>query len=280
MSHSFVAVIVPPDTLDINVKVDELMAPFQENNMGDCPEKYLKFNDVEDDSRKQFETKKTERIRLKDGTLKSPYEDEFKAPVKVPSDPFAKTEYVYPKGSHKVKVLLSESYATFEEYMKDYEGYKERDKKTGRYGYWENPNKKWDWWQIGGRWTAAFAGDDYDPSKDRKNMEVCWLCRGTGKRKDMVSVNGCNGCEGTGIAVKWPTQWAQHEGNVALVKTAIGKVTPFAVVTPEGEWIEKGQMGWWGIVQNEEDEEAWKASVMKIFNKYLDHKVVAVDCHI
>lgn len=28
----------------------------------------------------------------------------------------------------------------------------ERDPETGGYGYWRNPNTKWDWWSIGGRW--------------------------------------------------------------------------------------------------------------------------------
>jgi predicted acetyltransferase len=30
-------------------------------------------------------------------------------------------------------------------------GYVEHE---GKYGYWENPNSKWDWYQIGGRWTG------------------------------------------------------------------------------------------------------------------------------
>lgn len=31
--------------------VSKLLAPFQENNMGDCPKEYLAFNDTEDSSR-------------------------------------------------------------------------------------------------------------------------------------------------------------------------------------------------------------------------------------
>lgn len=52
------------------------------------------------------------------------------------------------------EIPLTEYYPDFETYAKDYEGYSKRDEKTGRYGYWENPNKKWDWWEVGGRWAG------------------------------------------------------------------------------------------------------------------------------
>jgi hypothetical protein len=31
-----------------------------------------------------------------------------------------------------------------------------KDEETGKYGYWENPNAKWDWYQLGGRWAGFF----------------------------------------------------------------------------------------------------------------------------
>lgn len=40
--------------------------------------------------------------------------------------------------------------------MEDWCGFEERDEKTGKYGYWENPHTKWDWYQIGGRWNGFF----------------------------------------------------------------------------------------------------------------------------
>ena len=47
MSHFTVAVIT--ESLD---KVDELLAPYQENNMGNCPKEYLEFYDIEEEYRK------------------------------------------------------------------------------------------------------------------------------------------------------------------------------------------------------------------------------------
>jgi hypothetical protein len=48
----------------------------------------------------------------------------------------------------------------------------------------------WDWWQIGGRWTGTLSG--YDPEKDPCNADPFMRFGG----------------------VKWPTQWARHDGDV------------------------------------------------------------------
>lgn len=42
MSHFTVAVITEKGT---EKEVDKLLAPYQENNMGDCPQEYLEFNE-------------------------------------------------------------------------------------------------------------------------------------------------------------------------------------------------------------------------------------------
>ncbi len=91
---------------------------------------------------------------------------------------------------------------------------------------WNDDTKEssgiWDWYQIGGRWTGYFTG--YDPDKDPENVEECFLCRGTGTRTDgMNGPGGCNGCSGEGRRVKWPTQWADHRGDVQPVSVVLGQ---------------------------------------------------------
>jgi hypothetical protein len=51
-----------------------------------------------------------------------------------------------------------EKYPTFEKYAEEYNGYKVDE--NGRYGYWGNPNAKWDWYQLGGRWTGYFKAKE------------------------------------------------------------------------------------------------------------------------
>jgi len=52
------------------------------------------------------------------------------------------------------EISFKETYATFESFMKEWHGLNGPDEKTGRYGYWSNPNAQWDYWQIGGRWAG------------------------------------------------------------------------------------------------------------------------------
>ena len=105
--------------------------------------------------------------------------------------------------------------------------------------YYEESNRCgfWDWWQIGGRWTGIH--DDYDPARDDRNTESCSICGGTGYRSDPLGVRTrredpsytCNGCEefdsktqkwehgsyGKGRRLKWPTCFAEYEGDVIPV---------------------------------------------------------------
>lgn len=44
-------------------------------------------------------------------------------------------------------------YPTFKQYCEEYHG---SIMHMGEWGYWHNPNAKWDWYQLGGRWTGFF----------------------------------------------------------------------------------------------------------------------------
>lgn len=81
-----------------------------------------------------------------------------------------------------------------------------------------------DWCQIGGRWSGLLDSD-YDPAQDPRNREdKCWLCQGTGKRPDMEVADGCNGCQGKGWKVKWPTQWVDVPGNYMLAAELLDRI--------------------------------------------------------
>jgi hypothetical protein len=172
---------------------------------------------------------------------------------------------------------------------------------TGRVMSAYNPDSKWDWFQVGGRWTGYYS--DYDPSTDPKNIEECHLCNGTGMREGWAWMDedgvhykddwakeckGCNGCKGTGKSVTWPTQWENSQKDVMPASAVLSMMNKeedpkgalFAILTPEGEWIESGSMGWWGMVTDEKDENEWEDSFKKILEKYSDHMGVVVDCHI
>lgn len=132
---------------------EKQLAPYQENNMENCPVEFLKFHDKESECSKEYQTESVERVKMLDGRLLAKEDEAFRKPgtFGIGSD-----THEVPLHLKIVKVKFKKMYLTFEEFMKDWHGYKERDKKKNRYGYWENPNKKWDWYQLGGRWTGFF----------------------------------------------------------------------------------------------------------------------------
>lgn len=67
-------------------------------------------------------------------------------------------------------------------------------------------------------------------------------------------------------------EYAQRHAESALATFAIVK---------DGEWYEKGEMGWWACVSNEMDQGEWNKKVMELFNSLPDDTLVSVfDCHI
>ena len=136
MSHFTVGVFIDPKR---GKKLEELLAPYQENNMEDCPKEYLEFFECPAEDIEEYEEHKDE-------------------------------------------------YETLDEFMDKYHGYK-KDDITGKYGYWENPNAKWDWYTIGGRWSnsiitkngrkcdyAKLKDIDWDKIRENKkrNAEEIW----------------------------------------------------------------------------------------------------------
>lgn len=57
--------------------------------------------------------------------------------------------------------------------------------------------------------------------------------------------------------------------------------TPFAFVTPSGEWHEKGRVGWWAMCSHEKERNEWEAEFKEFVGSLgEDVMVTVVDCHI
>lgn len=62
--------------------------------------------------------------------------------------------------------------------------------------------------------------------------------------------------------------------------TGAPALTAWAVVH-EGQWTEKGSMGWWGVSTGDMDQDEWEAKVSTLVEGMpTDHWLAVVDCHI
>jgi hypothetical protein len=106
----------------------------------------------------------------------------------------------------------------------------------------------WDWWQVGGRYTGRHTG--YDPRTDPRNVKNCEQCNGTGFRNDSLgraarledptyTCNGCgehhdgkwtHGSHGPGRHVKWPTDFAEYDGDIFPVVAIKDTLTAYTLI--------------------------------------------------
>lgn len=118
-----------------------------------------------------------------------------------------------------------------------------------------NHHSKWDWYEIGGRWAGQIKVKD-GVEYDKPNFSYGW------SEEDKKKV------------------LAERRADTAKIKDIanLDELHAYAVVR-DGEWIEKGRMGWWGISTNENDnwDEVFKTILADIDQ---DEVITFVDCHI
>ena len=308
MSHFTVAVFT-----DGTKSLEELLAPYQENNMGDCPKEYLAFHDEEDSYLKEYEedglemikTPNEELIYTWDNSLRK-IQDSFRTKdLRVDKNEYIKK--LNEMGYKEVFVKYKEKYPTFEEFVRDFHGREERDPETKRYGYWENPNRKWDWYQLGGRWQGSLLVKDdsehsvgslglmtqprelYNPAPEgykwvdqAKVGDIEWDLMAELNKKEAI-----NRWE---EAEKDPKQDTNYRYFMYGIKKDMTKedyissiadnFETYAVLTTDGKWHEKGKMGWFGISTDEK--QGWSESYKESFIKNADPNwtISIVDCHI
>lgn len=112
-----------------------------------------------------------------------------------------------------------------------------------------NPQSKWDWYRVGGRFDGRITGNEQQ------------------------SENGFN------FDAKHETL-ANNSVPVSELLQSVEPFIPYALVTPDGEWIERGQMGWWGMSSGDKDRAVWNAQVIGIYEKFSEFDAVLLDCHI
>lgn len=316
MSHFTVGIIT--DNLD---NVEKLLAPYQENNMGDCPMEYLVFHSLSKEFKDEYENGTIERVRLPDGTLISAYDDRCYRIITKEEYDQAKSENKpvsyrnWPKEVYAIQDLsaingelcnvpLKQLYPTLKEYLEDFYDAK-YDEDQQDWGYWENPNAKWDWYEIGGRWSGSLLiNSNSEGVVGRKGS------MGSCKHDENDNTSSEEWCDAARIKdILWDKMLEKEKEYLAQqydkvmndeneriyaellydIKDGMTKeeyvacasaFSTFAVITPDGKWHEKGKMGWWACVSDEK--EGWENDYYDAFIKDAnpDHWLVIVDCHI
>lgn len=219
----------------------------------------------------------------------------------------------------------------------EYHGY---EKKRGKWIRHTNPNKKWDWYQLGGRWAGFFkvkqgeamavvgnasfmcepAPEGYADQLLKKDIDFDAM-RNAAKDKAEANYNYAMTVFGDmPVQTSWDNIREAIEGNIDLArekywaqprcaawqrkqadgdfpfgyhsspddflitkeeylkKASDSAISTFAVIK-DGQWYEKGEMGWWAMVSNEKGN--WNEEFAKLLDGVPDDTLLSVyDCHI
>lgn len=133
-----------------------------------------------------------------------------------------------------------------------------------------NPDSKWDWYSIGGRWAGYWkvieqAGDTTELS------HAAWADRAFPLGKaDQEYVDERNARPG-----RWVDVARKHD--IEFEKDG----ATYAFLDSDGKWHQKGRMGWFGIASDEKVQEAWESEYTARVEAEADNAwFVLCDCHI
>lgn len=203
----------------------------------------------------------------------------------------------------------------FSEFLSDYYGYSIND--DGVIGRFTNPNAQWDWWVIGGRWSGKLIdkkgnqGDQFY----KKDIDYDAMKKSSVKSK-IVDYEKAQSAFGGELFMSWQEvmkdeslsldeKRAKYHEQPAVTrfknafnnpfvsadefnmdresfvkKSEFEGISTFAIIH-DGNWIEKGDMGWFGCVSGEKDASDWQEVYEKALSKIPDDNyLVVVDCHI
>lgn len=153
-----------------------------------------------------------------------------------------------------------------------------------------NPDSKWDWYDIGGRWSGDLRGYDGEGHNvlQIKDWDYNYVDPEAIKYRTRFWEIIVEGAEPTEeekeefFSFYKPEYYIEKYGNKSdFVKNRLTFST-WAVLTPDGEWLEPGAMGWFGCSTAEPKEEGmWERDYTHLIDTFdRDYFVTLVDCHI
>ena len=262
MSHYTVAVISRTGTEE---EVEDLLAPFNENIEVESYLYRTKEQIIEDGRKSQEEL--LERIKEFDKdklieVLTSPKYDWYK------------------------RVLAAQTPQDFY----DVEAHESMVGEDGNEYSTYNPESRWDWWEIGGRWGGSLRdyNGEYHNTLKIANWDYNYISPKAVSHHSRFWEIAVEGAEPTETEKEKyfifysKEYYLKKYGNKSNYIKSMLTFSTYALLTPDGEWLEPGKMGWWGISGADPvDEGLWERDFTSLIDTFdRDMYITIVDCHI
>lgn len=275
--------------LVIGDNIEEQLAPYQENNMGDCPKEYLKWKDCVND--KWFDTKE-EALKSNGGDKEEIYQE----------NPNAKWDWYviggrwsgfFPLAKDGVGLLGKQGLfdkgprpkGKADQALKSNIDFKKlideaRERATNRYlitkklfGGVIPKIQKWSEYteQVGKLYK------NYDEARTAFHSQLG--CKKLEKIRNERATLNLSKEESEHLTWLELGDY-QYMFEEYVDRAAKSAASTFAVVK-DGQWYQRGEMGWWGTVHDEKDSAKWNEEYQKLLDSVSDETLLTVvDCHI
>lgn len=322
MSH-FTVLVVGDD-------VEAQLQPFHEYECTGTEDQYVVPVNETERARGEYETRMERMVRLADGTEVSFYDRQFyhqhpteawRSEHRLPEDA---TEFQVPvKDLRDFRTYLAEDwdisqfFAAGEKYeTKGLYRYAEVDKDGNVVKVLRrtNPNAKWDWWVVGGRWDGFFLLKDGKNASEARKGDIDFeamrekAAQEAGEFYDKV--HGLAGARWTSFKeileaqdndadkarelyhAQEPVMKIRKEVFVwdldrllvdreDYVTTARNGACATYAVLKDGQWYAHGEMGWFGMSDDTLTAEEWNQKFSELIDGLDDDiQLTVVDCHI
>lgn len=150
-----------------------------------------------------------------------------------------------------------------------------------------NPLSKWDWYSEGGRW-GGFLKVGHQHKDEARVKDIDFSMNREAYEDALhfwdVAVDHKPAEPGEEYSLFYKEEYyREYYGDRETYARHQAQFSTFAVVTPDGEWHEKGQMGWFGCSgETAEEAKDWEEHYKERFIDTADPNwyVTIVDCHI
>lgn len=150
-----------------------------------------------------------------------------------------------------------------------------------------NPNSKWDWYLEGGRWSGLLkVGHEHKDQAKVKEIDFSMdkEVYNAALRFWDVAVDHKPAEPGEKIRSFCNEEYyREYYGDRETYARRQAQFSTFAVITPDGEWHEKGESGWLGISgESSKEAEDWDEHYKERFIDTADPEwyITIIDCHI
>ena len=150
-----------------------------------------------------------------------------------------------------------------------------------------NPNSKWDWWEVGGRFNKQLKVGKV--LRDEAYVKDIDFTMDEETYKDAldfwdVLMSGKPETPGKNYMTLFSKQYYEdYYGDRETYARYMANFRTYAVITPDGKWYAEGDMGWFGCSSATPEEfKKWCEHYKEIFLDNADPKwiLTIVDCHI